>query len=376
MYFPRVTLTLLVLICALSGISFAAEDKIPVYYAGFAFLGDSADIEKNYPYSFQLSQEKEGDQFVIENLYSKRVKSIDLNGAELVINELGDLKQGAGFSLAFAIDDETVSVEEVAGVHKLVIDLSYQLLVFDFQEMKIVACYPLAIQYIDTFDDKPTTEDIREIITSLYLTNNLSLNIPDLTVERLQKIAFKQSYSANIQVDEVIVEEKAFSHLPAKYGNDVDNFKSFVARIFNKNLSLNQGVSVLPYSKGSAIGNKMSARFANGEVYNLLLPEPDFTTQITVRGFKKVCTDEKAAGSCWVYGSYVKLTIIQPLMGKVYLDEKLKQGASKIVPASQKTVNDWPAYQDSLLLLFDTVTKEFSTESKYKQVNKILEKCR
>ena len=108
----------------------------------------------------------------------------------------------------------------------------------------------------------------------------------------------------------------------------------------------------------------------------LEIPEAQFLIDLTLRGFKKVKFDEKKAGSSWIYGVYIKLKIFEPLLRKYYIDEKFKHGATKIIPASQKNVADWPAFQESLFVLFDSLTKSFSTERKFKSVKKVLEKCK
>ena len=55
----------------------------------------------------------------------------------------------------------------------------------------------------------------------------------------------------------------------------------------------------------------------------------------------------------------------EPFSGRPpYFEHTIKNGAVKVVPAAQKTVDDWPAYQDSLLGLIDTLTAELSDPSK------------
>jgi hypothetical protein len=108
----------------------------------------------------------------------------------------------------------------------------------------------------------------------------------------------------------------------------------------------------------------------------LEIPQAEYEANLTLRGFKKVMYDQKKSASSWIYGVYIKLKIHQPLLGKSYIDEKFKNGATKIVPTAQENIEDWPAFQESLFVLFDSMTKQFSTERKYKSVKKLLEKCK
>ena len=88
-----------------------------------------------------------------------------------------------------------------------------------------------------------------------------------------------------------------------------------------------------------------------------------------------MCTQKKNSGSSWVYGAFANIKISQLALGKTYLDEKIKYGISKVIPSSQKTVQDWPIFQNSLVALFNDVTNKFSTERKYKTTRKVIEKC-
>jgi hypothetical protein len=242
--------------------------------------------------------------------------------------------------------------------------------------MKVIGCYPVAIQLIDVSSTYPSPKLIKQRIRELFVGKKYGVNIFDEFNKRLTDIEIKPKFKNSIQITEVVVEQKALEFLPDMYRSDLRNFKVFLAKNFSKYLSNNQQVSVLPYTKGYAIGNKMAARFSNGEVYMLEIPQAEYEANLTLRGFKKVMYDQKKSASSWVYGVYVKLKIHQPLLGKSYIDEKFKNGATKIVPTAQENIEDWPAFQESLFVLFDSMTKQFSTERKYKSIKKLLAKCK
>jgi hypothetical protein len=370
-------LSLFILTSLLNSTSFA--DQINVLYAGFAFIGDNKDIESNYPHSFAISKEKDEEgKLVLEKVLREKVLVAIMINFNFIINELGNLNDGENVTVAFALSTETISIENICGKYKLVIDLGAQALFFDFKDMKVVGCYPIDLQLIDNLSTKPSEKYIRDRIRELFVSEKHKINIFDSFIEKLKSTKIKPNFSNSIQITNVIIEDKSLPFLPKIYQSDLNNCKTFIAQNFNKFLSNNQGVSVLPYTKGYAIGNKMAARFSNGEVYNLTIPEPQYEIELTLRGFKKVEFDSTKAEASWIYGSYINLKIFQPMLEKVYIDEKFKNGSTKLVPACQKPedVDDWPAFQDSLFFLFDKVTKEFSTEKEFKPVSKILERCK
>jgi hypothetical protein len=312
---------------------------------------------------------------VLETALVDRVKHVQLKYGKIVLGELADLEDGS-IILAFCFDTELISVEQYNDGFKLVIDLGAQVLFYDYGTMQVIASYPIMVELIDYLQSPPGERLIRERIRDLFLTRRYGANLFDDFASTLQAVDIKKSYGNALKVVDVRIEDRAIAHLPPKFKSSNTNFKIFVAQNFGKYLSSNQRVPILPYTKGFDIGNKMAIRFSDARVFELAIPEPQFAIDLTVRGFKRVCTDQKASGSCFVYGSFTRIKIYQPTLGKVYLDEKIKHAVSKIVPATQKTVNDWPSYQNSLMALFNDVTQKFSTERKYKEVRKVMEKCK
>jgi hypothetical protein len=355
------------------------SSDLKIHFAGFSFRGNYAQVNNNYPTTLLISNQKSKDQrSVLDAELCDRINNIDIKGGDIVSTEsteMADLGDGS-IVLSCCLDTEFVSIEKFDDGYKLVIDLGAQALFFDYSNMKIVASYPVMVELIDYLPNEPDRRVIQDRIRDLLLTQNYGLNLLDDFISILQKIEIKKSYGSAMKVTDVIIEDKAFSHLPPRFKNDPANFKTFVAQNFGKFISNNQGVSILPYTKGSDIGNKMAVRFSDARVYDLEIPEPQFSIELTVRGFKKVCTDQKASGACWVYGSFARIKVHQPMLGKIYMDDKVKQGVSKIVPSTQKTVNDWPSFQNSLLALFNDTSKKLSTDKKYKDVRKVIEKCK
>ena len=349
-----------------------------IFYAGFAFISDYENIGQNFKHSFRLSRERESGSGlpVLENALRSRMSHVKTGNMSVVVSELGQMNKGEGLAMAFALDNETVSIEKIRENYKLVIDLGAQILFFDFDGMKVIGAYPIAIQFIDILTHRPSDKEISQRIRDLYLSRRHNLNIFDEFKKRLATIFIKPKFSSSIGVSKVWVEERAYPFLPPGYRKNSDSLNTFLAQHFSKYLSSNQSVSILPYSKGHAIGKKMAARFSDGRVYMLKIPEADYEIELTLRGFKKKRHDQTTIGSSWLYGAYIRLKIWEPLLPKVYMDKELVYAVTKIVPATQTMVSDWPAYQEALFSLFDSFTKEVSTQKIYKPVKEVLVKCK
>jgi len=359
---------LIIFFLLMCGFSVCLAAPLPVQLAGFAFRGNSCQIEQYYPFVSEVDKEK-----------SEKIKNIQLKNIHLITDKYSNL-EAPPLTLACCLDNEMVSREEYVDGYKIVIDLSAQILLFDFTSFKLIACYPFSIQLIHFSKLKPTDEIISKMIRNLLLSNKYEINLLDEFTHVLANVEIKKFYGGAMQVTDVIIEKKAMPFLPEKFKKHSRDFETFVAQNFGKYLSKNQSISILPYTKGYSIGNKMAVRFSNAEVFHLKIPDPQFAIQLTIRGFKKVFIDEKVSGSSWVYGAFAHVSITQPLLNKSYLDENVKNGVVKIIPALQKSVDEWPIYQESLMGcdvgLFDKLTKYLSEKTEYKKVKEVLARCR
>lgn len=340
------------------------EEKTRFYYAGFSFVGNHADNLRQYPFSTALAEEVGEDGLpILEQALVRRIRQFQRPDLTLVLGELGDYRADSALSLAFAVDWENVAVEKIGDIYKVVIDLHAQLLLFDYSSMKIVGSYPVAIQIRDAVDKEPEDVRLKSMIRALFLGNEYGANIFDEFIGKLSKIPVAETSDRYIRVTDVVLEDKAVSAMPSQTYEDQEMFRTLTAQSFGKFLSENQGVALLPYTKGEAIGSKMALRFQNGDVFNLEIPSPDYAIHLTVRGFKKVLAGKNHAKASWIYGSFVRIRVEQPDFGNVYLDIPFKHVVIKDVPHSQTQVDDWSAFQESLFSFFDQFTSQISSPS-------------
>lgn len=346
---------------ALVGACSAEASASDIYFAGFAFVGEAQSIASSFP----LTQQLVGDGHtpsVIDTALASRIANIRNAGFTLVTDRLGTLGPDAPSALAmsFALDRESVSVEEIGGLHKVVVDLSAEVLIFDFKEKAVIGSYPISVEFIDTLRQAPTQGDVLRIVENLY-TGARGLSIFDEFAKTVSGLTLNAAPTCRWQVTEVSIDDGARSVLPEHLVTQESTLKATLAQNFSKYLSVNQHLGVLPYVTGQAIGNKMATRFADGTVFNLRVPEPDYTISLSLKPFKRLTFGTSAAGSSLVYGAFLGVAAKEPVSGATYFDATIKNGATKVVPAGQATIDEWPSYEESLLVLMDKFTKQLST---------------
>jgi hypothetical protein len=352
----RILAILFVVYCCSATRDGYGQDVTRLHYAGFAFSGEAGRIEQAFPNSVALNVSADArdipplDRELGHLVAAAKFDHIVLTG------DLGNTKTGDALAVAFVLTWENLAQEPVGGEVKVVADLRGQALIFDFQSKKVIAAYPFGAQSRQVLPTAPSPDMARNLFRALYFGPG---NIFDAFIRALKSTDIKRSYGAYAQVADVQIEDKATQFLAAVPVGP-EQVKVFIAEAFDASLSKNFGIPVLPYLAGQAIGGKMSARFANGDVYNFSLPEPDYKIRLTLRGFKKVEVDSNAQETGFAYASFFRVDVQQPLSLKSYLNAEFKYAVTKIVPKSVPHLDDWGAYQESMLSLLDGLTRQLA----------------
>ena len=335
----------------------AHSEPLKVYFAGFAYGGNYGDAGATFPFTSKLLSEKNSGQSVMERALASQVSKVQNPNLSIIVDQLGNYKTGEAVSMAFVVDWENVSTERYGGEIKVVIDIHAQILVYDFTEKKVICSYPVAVQYIDIRRGEYSPERTIDQIRYNIYSGGGPVDIFKRFSEKLSSLNIKQKYSNKVQVVSFLIDDNARSALNSANVNE-QLFSTFSANEFSKFLSTNQSVAVLPYSQGHAVGGKMTARFSNGESIDLTLPEPDFSIDLALREFRKVKLASNPVETAWAYASFIQVKVKEPYGEDVKMDARVKYAVVKHVPEGQSSIDDWTAYQESLMTLFDQFTKQ------------------
>ena len=386
-----VTLTVVLLFCSPA---WGQVDK--VFFAGFSFVTDAVDIGGRFPYSSQIASEVNGDGInILDAELSKRMRASMPTALDI---DFGLSETTSAVTLAFALDYENVSIMKVQDVYKVTIDLQAQILAFDFAQKKIISAHPVNVQFLAGGSrSKPSDRDIRQLIRELYLTDKHKLNIFDEFIKRLNLVKINKKDRNYIKVVSVDLKESTAKKIKEMSKRSPQEFQGFVGQQFTKFLASNQNIGVLPYTKGQSIGGKMTARFADGKVFNLTIPEADYHIKIGYAGFGKKIIDKNSVKEAWIYVTGFKLKVFEPLSMRTFIDKNFRGNVQVTYVSGEQTKDDWSAYKASFLVLSDKLTKQISarsfdlvkelsaskTKSETKEVleqletfEKVLEKCK
>lgn len=337
----------------------ALEIPEKVYWAGFAFLGDSSQSKIRYPYTAKISAQKNSQGLAILDAFlTPKISGLPDHGYDLRTG-LGALKTGDGLSMAIGISYEDIYVQPLNDQFKVSYEIGLNIIVFDFTDKKMLAVYPLRFLRNELFKQPPSSKLNEKIIQSLYLSEDPELNILVKTLEHMKQIIVRASYGNHIGIRNIKLTPLAIDKIPEKLLKD-DIIKTQVAQQFEGLLSANTYTPMVPFTKGEAIGNKMAARFSNGNAYNFKLPELDYFIDLELRGFK-----EKDSKNYLGFTSLITLQVGSTLSDNV-VNSKFSHTPwvlKTMVTTPNKTAR-WTGYEESLGKLLEDLSKQIaSTDS-------------
>jgi hypothetical protein len=338
---------------------------VELYYAGFSFAGDYSQNQIRFPVAADLSTHRnETGVPVLDAALSKVIGEDYSNNAKLV-KAMGFPKSGASqLSIAFALSEESTEEVEWGGRTLYIYRVISQILVFDFDDKKLISNFPAMLQYQDIVEKKRSPEDHYEVFKRIYLdTETVSTSIFREWVRRLNSVTIKPSYSAYLKLIDVVLDPELEAQMPNGLQLS-DAYASQVAQQFEFILSEQQEVSLIPFTKGQAIGAKMAARFSNGDSFQLALPQPDFAMTLRVHPFKYLHQTANVSDK-HAFGAFVTLAVEQPDLGKSYLDMRFKNVNVVVFDKRDETVVDkWQSFQTSLRSLFVKLSTQISVRDK------------
>ncbi len=323
-----------------------------VALAGFAYSGDASTIETRFPHSrrYEAALKATGD-----SPYKHITQALGATPAQnlSVVGQIAELKgQDQALAVALVVNSETASVEQFGATRKLLVLIKGQALFFDFKSMAIVRAYPVSFASIDNYRNSPSPAEILVQVRQVYEGTAEKPGLFARFATALATASLPSASTRYLQVSRATVAPEADALIPQALKTAPGGVETWLADIVAEAVSTRTGVPIIPFAKGYAVGNVMSMRVSDGEVFNLRLPKPDYEISVELSGFKKVKYGEAAAGASFIYGAYAALKAEEPLTGRAYLNTSLKNGEVKKVPVTQDVVDDFPAYYDALNLMF------------------------
>ena len=388
-----IRLILFLLIFFLPTVLFAK--KIEVNYAGFSYLGNNESQFSGMPLTTLLTKEKKGNQNTVDFAITDKLKKT--NPKNFNINfSLADLEKGNNIMMSIGISKEIFSEEynSYTKAYNNSIGLFLQIYFYDFKEKKLIAAVPIygEINFISEkkADNNLKLKNLRDFYEDeLIGENGEKVGITAKIKQVLENFELKEKYRNRIGVTKVDIEDRAKAEIPNNLNQN--ELKNEIAQSLSSKLSLHQGVSIVPFIEGVAIGGTMKARIVqSSEIYNISLPKPDFFIELGISNFRKGIAETSDVSDIWQYGSAITVKIYEPDLNKIYLNDRLVRVAN-IKRAKGTDINHWGKFYFNNQILLEEFAINISKQNRdwvsstsekrefsdqLNEVNKLLEKVR
>ncbi len=313
-----------------------------VFYAGIAYLGDYQYINQAYPLSLELNDPSQPGITLDKHIYAL-LEANPPSNFELRY-DLGDLNRSQSIAMAIALDKELISIEQFTSgeiVTKVILEVSAQILFYDFESMTLIDNYPISYAVNHLLPGERSLSQAEKLKMGKMLYFDEADGLLATIMKELHAIQLNTRSGIRFQLTKLDVQDRVLAHQPE--GFRLGAFKQYVGQFFSSQLSSQHKVNVLPYNRGYGLGNQLPGRFANGKIFSLEMPEPDYEFAIDLKNFTKSEDEDRL-----IYGTQIAFSFIEPQRKKTYIEDDYRYAVYKIATNSRIKTDDWSAYEDAL----------------------------
>lgn len=323
----------------------AAQDRLDsLQFAGIAYLSNADEVDVRFTLARTLEQlaEQRGTPLGGVLLDALRRASIPVRT---------DLARRNGLAVVFAFDDEYRTVEALQGMgYKVVSTLSGQVLTIDFREgMAIVqSTLPVTAEYVDVQGQRPGAEYddavavamlpmfVRDDETSqFYAAASIvaALPAPGSAVCR-----------ARLRVDSFDTVTTRLS--ASRFGDDSTRLRQALTAALLRTWVTAARQPMLPSASSQAQG-QMQARFANGEIYRLEIPDPDYVLELGDIRARRIEAGGNAAIRIDAVGLQFDMTVVEPMSRATVARGTFRRVVTDTVPRLRQEADEWTGVVNS-----------------------------
>ena len=318
------------------------------------------------------------DKTILDDAARAALKSVHNPKLEIT-TEINELKNDDAISAAIMLDSEDISQEKIGKRFKVAITLRGQLILFNLQKMTVISSYPLTAQLLDAPDHELNNEELAALVQELYINKNPKKKsfITEI-VMRLNDITIAPSYKLKIQTIKVTVPD-ALANLMKKQNQTNKDMEALIARSFDKYLSKNQHVSMLPFVpetknksdlavNGDKTGHtwkdqsisRLALSLSDGSRFQLEIPAPDYIVSLELKKLIKEKVGENSVENGFVYVSKMHIKSEQPQMGSTSIDLDFRYALPVSISKSIINPDDKSRYIESVVESLRIFTEQIS----------------
>ena len=329
-----------------------------IYFAGVAYVGNVTDIQDRMPYTAAVVE----DIGLVE--LNRRVwdsiQTLERDDIE-VTTELGRSTSGDAVAMALGLDFERLNPEYFPAVNQVCSSFTQvwaQILIFDLTDNKLLSAYPL--KSTQNLKCAPDTQTLPPEVAKDWMKEALVEGDGSILAafpKALETLPLNKGWRSNIQVRDIKLGKTVRARLDAE-GIDDGVYQRWLASTFSSQMSDSQGIPVLPYTLGQAVGGSMPLSFKNADAFQIELPPATFVVDLTARGYAKKKLDESKRTVRNAYIFALGISFNHRLLGINFMDQNL-QTFEAITQNKSDDIDEWELFERVTISLSDSFFKQF-----------------
>lgn len=333
---------------------------------GFTFSGEAKAAESRYPFTYELSGQKNSKGIaplslqIRNRLGSVQNQSLPIAPLDKTINVKS---YDGGLVTVLLMTGETVLNENLGSYYKTYINLRADALIFDYKNKSIVRSYPLSVTLFDATigNQPPSKQKIQELISNM-ITRSDDKGLISQYLNRLATATLPKDGARTIQVASVEVEPAAYGMFPPALRSNRSAVSDIISDGFSSALSAKTGVSILPSKIGMAVGS-MTFKLDNADdMIKLKIGDGDYLVSLKLNKYAKIKKEETAVEVSNIYAVSVGVGIYEELSKQYFIKSDFKNGELSISPINKVAGDDFPGFSDSLNGLFKKLADAIKTD--------------
>jgi hypothetical protein len=303
-----------------------------VAWAGVSYFASAEDIEGRYPIISRI----EAEASARGSNWDRDAVPIAREFAPATIQLSTELNPSSGSALMLVFTSERLEKTRIAdGAWKQTFGVSGSLILVQAESRQIITAVPVSLYLI-----RSTRNEMSPGETDQWLTSEFDLSNPSGVFQQffaqLERIPTGPSLGrCSVQVSQVTFADESLAEVPISLAADWSStWSEMIASELSLAWARASPLVTLPPFTTRAVDGEMPARFSDGRVFNLKIPEPDYLLVVEGVRVAEAPYGSSASGTSRVFGSWGRVSMIEPLSGRVLVNAPLAEALVRRISAT------------------------------------------
>jgi hypothetical protein len=319
---------------------------LPVF-SGVAYLAPLSDAARLFPYAWAIDSLARQRGSTLDQLF---FHALEANGITLS----RDLAPRPGVAIALAFDEESTSRDEIAGHARLLVTVGAQLIAYDFKEQRALTAFPISVERVEVVPARASADFDNSVRDTLYrlVAGEAGGSMLALAARAYSRLRARDALPCRLQVGVGPLDSSVTRLANARFPGDSNAMGRRLRTMFERTWITVTNYPLLPSAPTHAVNGQMAGQFADGRIFNLTVPDPDYVINLDSATTRRRTVGSTAAERADAVGAYMRFTVVEPETKATVASGRFKDALIDRVPTLQGEVDEMPSASAAFESLF------------------------